>query len=218
MTDVERDVAFTLADLSGYVALTEAHGSREAAGVIDRYLAVADAARMPAARLVERAGDQLVFAADAPRDAVLTALRLREAVAREPMFPRVRAGVHQGRVLERDGAYYGAALNVAARVVDRAAPGQVLCTETVAHAARGLPGVTVQPLGPVALRHLAEPLALFEITAPAGAAVVIDPVCQMQLTPASAVASASHEGIVRYFCSEPCAAAFARRPDAYAAR
>jgi len=64
VTAIERTVAFVLADLAGYVALTEAHGNAEAAGVIERFVAVARASLAPGARLVERVGDQVVVAAD----------------------------------------------------------------------------------------------------------------------------------------------------------
>jgi YHS domain-containing protein len=77
--------------------------------------------------------------------------------------------------------------------------------------------VSLSPLGPVLLRHVVEPVMLFEITVfPApGPTVVVDPVCRMQLSPASAVATARHRDVTYYFCAESCAAAFARRPDAY---
>src|SRR5512134_65917 len=60
MSAVERTVAFVLADLAGYVALTEAHGNAEAAGIIERFLAATRASLAPGARLIERVGDQVV--------------------------------------------------------------------------------------------------------------------------------------------------------------
>ena len=220
MTATERTVAFVLADLAGYVALTEAHGNAGAADVIERFVAVALASLAPGARLVERVGDQVVVAADDPRAALETALRLASGTAREPLFPLIRVAVHAGPVLERDGAYVGAALNIAARVAAHAQPGQILCTETFAVAGRDLPGIAMRPLGPVALRHVVEPIALFEVTiGPAAAGpVTIDPVCYMQLTPEGAAAAVRLDGVTYYFCSEPCAAAFREHPGAYLGR
>jgi class 3 adenylate cyclase len=219
VTAVERTVAFVLADLAGYVALTEAHGNAGAAEVIERFVAVTHASLAPGARLVERTGDQVVVAADDPRAALETALRLTAGAAREPLFPLIRVAVHAGPVLERDGAYFGAALNVAARVAAHAEPGQILCTDALAEAGRALPGVQVRPLGPVAFRHVVEPIPLFELMAGPGAGpTVVDPVCFMQITPEDAAASLRLGDVTYHFCSESCAAAFAQHPEAYVGR
>jgi class 3 adenylate cyclase len=220
VTAVERTVAFVLADLAGYVALTEAHGNAEAAAVIERFVAVTRAALAPGARLVERVGDQVVAAADDLRAALETALRLASSTAREPLFPAIRIAVHAGPVLERDGAYFGAALNIAARVAAQARPGQILCTEALATVAGERSGVRVRPLGPVALRHVVEPVALFEVTTGAGPGgpSTIDPVCSMQLVPEDAAATARHRGVTYYFCTDACAVAFGLHPEAYVGR
>jgi class 3 adenylate cyclase len=217
---VERAVAFVLADLAGYVALTEAHGNAEAAGVIERFLAVTRASLAPGARLIERVGDQVVVAADDPRAALQTALQLMSRTTREPLFPSIRVAVHAGPVLERDGAYFGAALNIAARVAAHAQPGQILCTDALAAASSSLPGIQVRPLGLVALRHVVAPVPLFEVTAgPAPSAPgTIDPVCHMQLTHESAAATVRLDGATYYFCSDSCATAFHRHPAVYIGR
>jgi adenylate cyclase len=51
----EVDVVFLIADLSGYTALTEAHGGVEAAKVVVRYVELARSALAADARLVEPA-------------------------------------------------------------------------------------------------------------------------------------------------------------------
>jgi class 3 adenylate cyclase len=185
----ERHLTVLMADLAGYTALTEAHGNTEAAQVVSRYLALADEATAPGARLMERVGDGLVFVADRAAPAVETALRLRALVACTPRFPRLRAGIHAGAVVVDAGRYVGHALNVAARVTEHAAPGQVLCTEAVATEAAGLPGVSYRPLGAVRFRHLVHSLAVFEVI---GGGLrdtdAIDPVCRMQVDPTSEIA------------------------------
>ena len=49
--------------------------------------------------------------------------------------PLPRIGVHYGATLYRDGDYYGREVNLAARVVARAAGGEVLVTRPVVDAA-----------------------------------------------------------------------------------
>jgi class 3 adenylate cyclase len=213
-TEVER--AFLLADLSGYTALTEAHGNLEAAKVVGRYLELARDAADPAVRLVERVGDELVFVSEDPAALVGMAARLRDAVEREPRFPRIRCGLNLGRVLEQDGQFFGAALNLAARVAEYARPGQILCTEPVAARVTALGRFTCQPLGPVRFKNVAGTVTVFELAdAPPRRANAIDPVCRMQVDEATAPARLPWAGRTWHFCSFECASAFAGRPGDY---
>jgi adenylate cyclase len=214
----EVEVALLMADLSGYTALTEAHGNLDAAQVLRRYVELAGGALVPGARLVERVGDELVVAAARARDAVETALRLRAAITGEPRFPIVRAGVHLGTVLEEGGRLVGGALNIAARVVGRARAGQILCTRPVVDAAGAVPGVRFRALGPARLRNVPHPLELYEVEGgEAARAGTIDPVCRMQVDPATAAARAVVGGRAYHFCSVACRDAFVADPDAYGA-
>ena len=88
--------------------------------------------------------------------------------------------------------------------------GQVLCSETVAGAARA-DGVAVQSLGRVALRNLREPLELFALgIASTDEADAIDPVCRMRVTRDRAAAHLELGGTEHWFCSRECLEAFLR--------
>jgi adenylate cyclase len=210
----ERSIAFMIADLSGYTALTEAHGGQEAATVVARFVALTRQALRGDARLVERVGDEVLIAAGEATDALRTALALLDAVEREPNFPTIRVGLHAGAVLEQDGAYYGVALNLAARVAGQARGGQIVCTEPVAAAVSGLAGVACRPLGTVRLRNVAAPVALFEV-ARADHALTLDPVCRMQVSPDTAAGRLVLDDRAYYFCSLACARTFASDPTPY---
>jgi adenylate cyclase len=213
--DIER--AFLIADLSGYTALTEAHGNVEAANVVARYLELAHAAVEPDVSLVERVGDELLLTSATVVPIAVTAVRLRDAVETEPRFLRVRTGVHVGRVLEQDGRFYGAALNVTARVAQHAQPGQILCTAAVATALVGEPRLACRPLGFERFKNVTAPLEIFEL-APAAVARsshTIDPVCRMQVDEETAPARLPWKGRTWHFCSFDCARLFAERPDDY---
>ena len=184
----EIEVVFVMADLSGFTALTEAHGSLRAADLVGRYLELVRNALAPGVRLVERVGDEVVLVAAEAAPALGTALALRRAIEREPEFPLVRAGIHGGRVVERGGEYFGTPLNVTARVTAHARAGQLLCTAPIATAARGLGGVELRALGPVRFKNVAGPVEVFEVVAlgEAVAHAAIDPVCRMQVDPRGA--------------------------------
>lgn len=213
--EVER--AFLIADLSGYTALTEAHGNVEAGKVVTRYLELARASIVPGASLVERVGDELVLVSEAVPPLVATAVRLRDAVEAEPLFPRIRSGLHAGRVLQQDGQFFGAALNVAARLAQHAQAGQILCTEPVAAAVAAEARFGCRPLGTVRFKNLSTPVAVFEVGVDeARRAHVIDPVCRMQVDEEAAPARLPWAGRTFHFCSFECARAFAERPEDYA--
>src|SRR5919204_3414077 len=65
-----------------------------------------------------------------PREAVTCALDIEARATAAPAFPAVRAGIHYGPVLYREGDY-GATVNLAARAVAEADRHQILITEAV---------------------------------------------------------------------------------------
>ena len=213
----EVDVAFLIADLAGYTALTEAHGGAEAARIIDRFVVLADGAVRPGVELLDRVGDALLRAAADASALVRTAISIRAAVAREPMFPGVRIGMHMGPVLRKDGHYYGPALNLTARIAAHARPGQILGSEKIAVSCAGTRDERWRALGPVRFKNIPVPVDVFEAEAGervAAHAEDVDPVCQMHLGTAEPSARLPYEGRTYVFCSFECAKAFAAAPEA----
>lgn len=124
-------VAIAFADLAGYTRMTEELGDAEAAGVVERFLERVETTLPDNARVIKTIGDEvMVVGSDA---AALTTWAV-EFQAAEVQRPLPRIGVHHGAVVYRDGDYYGREVNQAARVVARAAAGEVLVTGAVAEA------------------------------------------------------------------------------------
>lgn len=213
---VSAECVFIIADLAGYTALTEAHGGEEAANVVDRYQTLAESVLAPGAKLVERVGDQLLFVAADAASAVSTAVTLRAVVAGEPRFPGIRVGLHRGPAVERNGRYFGTALNLAARLAGHAREGEILGTREAAEAAAAL-GMASRSRGEIRFKNVPQPVEVFEILPRTGAATErsVDPVCQMQLTKETASAEIEFAGTRYLFCSAACAAAFAAEPRTY---
>lgn len=215
----EIELAFVIADLCGYTALTEAHGNIDAARAATRHAEIAQAVLQPGARFVERVGDEVVIVADTAAAALRTAVALRDAIDSEDLFPTLRTGVHAGSVAVQGGKYFGRALNLTARVAAHARGGQVLCTEAARREAGDLEGITYRALGAVHFKNIVDPVSVFEVMTlgderePAW----VDPVCRMQVRAESAPARLPYAGITYYFCSFDCAKAFAERPERYAA-
>ena len=130
----------------------------------------------------------------------------------------VRVGLHYGTAVEREGDYFGATVNLAARVSSLAAGGEVLMTGQTA-VLPDLDGVVYESRGKHGLRNVAEPVEIFAAlrASDVGAdELPIDPVCRMAVDPGRAAGRLTYEGTVYYFCSLPCAGHFASYPDRFA--
>jgi class 3 adenylate cyclase len=104
-------------------------------------------------REVKRTGDGFLATFDGPARAIRCASDVADAVASIGL--QVRAGLHTGELEVMDGDLGGMAVHIAARVLDRAAPSEVLVSSTVkdlvvgsgidfeergSHELRGVPG------------------------------------------------------------------------------
>jgi class 3 adenylate cyclase/YHS domain-containing protein len=213
----EIELAFLIADLSGYTALTEAHGNMSAAEAVTRYVEIVHEVLHPSARLVERVGDEVLIAADEAACLVQTAINLRDTIELEPLFPTMHAGIHAGSVLEMDGGYFGKALNLGSRVAAHARGNQILCTEQVVTMASDLKDVEYRALGPTRFKNITDPVEIFEVIARRQKVEsnLIDPVCRMQVRHDTAPARLPFGGKTYYFCSFDCAKKFVNKPEIY---
>ncbi len=223
---------FLFADLSGFTALTEAHGDEDAADLagdfFDDVRAILDE---HGAEEVKTIGDATMIRCESASDAIGLALRMVQDIGTRHGFPSVRVGLHTGPAVEREGDWFGAAVNLAARVSAIAAGGQVLLTAESAEAAAAPGGgdlgalgdhenVVLKPRGRRALRNVSEPVELFEASCErsrSADALPIDPVCRMAVDPEHSAGTLRHGGASFYFCSMECIQAFAADPGRYAA-
>lgn len=155
--------AIVFVDVSDFTRLSELQGddvSAKQAVLLADY--IHDLAPLHDSRLVKSLGDgAMVHAPDAVR-AVALAL---DAVANagELGLWTLHAGVNAGRMVRRDGDFYGTAVNIASRVAGEAGPGEVVVTGTIAEGWAGEDDVEFRPLGEVALKNVGEPVALYRV-------------------------------------------------------
>ena len=213
------NATFVFADIAGFTALTEAHGDEEAAALVADFC---DAVRaeLPATggSQVKTIGDALMLSIPDPGAAVLLGLRITHELMLGHGAPAVRVGLHYGPAVERDGDYFGAAVNLAARVSAEASGGEVLLTGHTAAMAPQLEGVLYEPRGRRALRNIGEPVELFAAVR-AGESrtgtLPHDPVCRMAVDPERAAGQLVYEETTYFFCTLACAAEFARDPERF---
>ncbi len=126
-------VAIAFADLAGYTRLTEELGDELAVDAVERFVEAVENTLPDDARIVKTIGDEVMVVSGDTGGLVDWAVGFQQLVQHERPLPRI--GLHFGEVVYRDGDYYGREVNLSARVVARAAGGEVLVTRPVVDAA-----------------------------------------------------------------------------------
>lgn len=143
-------------DLVGFTARSSVMTAAELADLVARFEALAnDTVTRHGGRLVKLIGDELMFVAVTPHDGcVIGEALLREFGADPALTPR--GGMAFGPVLPRSGDYFGSTVNLAARLVDQAVPGEILVTSNIVEAT----GRDLEPAGRRMLKGFDQPIAV----------------------------------------------------------
>ena len=215
----DEEQTFLFADLAGFVALTEVHGDDFAADAAADFCAgVRQLLPECFAEEVKTIGDSVMVRVPDADDAICLAVRIISEVGRRHGALAVRVGVHTGAAVRRHGDWFGATVNLAARISAVAGCDEVLVSEATLRQAGTVDGITIRERGRRSLRNVAEPVLLFEVlveTERSTRGLPIDPVCRMAVDPKNAAGSLQHSGVTYYFCSLPCVHSFAEQPDRY---
>jgi predicted ATPase/class 3 adenylate cyclase len=150
-------VTFLFTDVEGSTRRWEAdaNGMRAALAAHDEVLRAAIEAH--GGFMFKHTGDGVCAAFASPRSAVDAAVAAQRALE----LP-VRMGLATGEAELREGDYFGAVLNRAARVMAAGHGGQILLAESTAGL---LSGVDLVDLGPRRLRDLPTPIGVFQVRA-----------------------------------------------------
>lgn len=156
---------FLFADLVGFTAFTERVGDDAAADVAVAFQAAAGhvAARC-GCEVIKNLGDAVMIRGDDATRVVALALRLRRELGDEGWCPAVRIGLHSGTAVQRGADWYGATVNVAARVADAAGAGEILLS-VATHQRMARAGVTIADRGARSFKNVGLPLGVFAAAA-----------------------------------------------------
>src|SRR5262249_13843446 len=112
-------------------------------------------------------GDGFAVAFPRADDAVRAAVDAQAALLAEAWPPaaelRVRMGIHTGDAAQRDGDYFGPAVNRAARVMAVAHGGQLVGSATTADIVSDHPGMPLRDLGEHRLRDLLASQRIYQV-------------------------------------------------------
>jgi adenylate cyclase len=159
-------VAIAFADLAGYARLTVEQGDEAAVSTVERFVEAVGQSLPADARVIKTLGDEVMIVGPDPAALASWAVGLQGSVSSGEPPPRI--GVHYGQALYRDGDYFGRDVNQAARVVARAAGGEVLVTRPVVDQADVVDGLQFTRIGEVRLKGFSEPTELFTVAAREG--------------------------------------------------
>ena len=149
-------------DLVGFTPLSADLDPQQLSDVVSRFEATAnDTITTLGGRLVKLIGDEVMFVAVDPADGCRIAAGLLERFgADRDLNPR--GGMAYGPVLARGGDYFGPTVNLAARLVDQAVPGEVLLTDELATRAP----MPVEPGGRRMLKGFVDPVSVASLSSP----------------------------------------------------
>jgi class 3 adenylate cyclase len=150
-------VTFLFTDVEGSTRRWEADADAMRAAMAAHDEVLRSAIEAHGGWLFKHTGDGVCVAFASPRSAVDAAI----AAQRKLELP-VRIGIATGEAELRDGDYFGAVLNRAARVMAAGHGGQILLAESTASL---LSAVDLADLGPRRLRDLPTPVQVFQVQA-----------------------------------------------------
>ncbi len=209
---------FLFADLAGFTALTEAHGDEVAADAAQAFFVdIRSVLPDHGATEVKTMGDAMMIVCDDAGAGLSLACFVVDELGRRHAALGVRAGLHTGGAVHRGDDWFGATVNIAARIAAQAVSGEVFFTEATRLAARPEDmGMALRSRGLLKLRNVSEPVWAWTVERRPAAPMLRDPVCQMQLEPARIFGRLDHAGRAYVFCSATCLQTFRAAPAAYA--
>jgi class 3 adenylate cyclase len=161
------------ADLSGFTALTQALTPAQLSDLLNEFAGtVADVVHADGGRVVKFIGDEVMWVSASPEQLAKAAVDLVDHPRAREEGLQVRAGIAYGTVLAINGDYFGSPVNLAARLVASAAPGQILASSELHDQ---LPGWPATAYGPLTLKGFDAPVPVFELRT--GDTVDVSPAC-----------------------------------------
>lgn len=161
-----RPGAIVFTDLAGFTEFTALRGDQAALDLLALQERLVRGAVGWDGRIVKELGDGLMLWFADPCRAVQIALALQESFeehAAENDLPLwVRIGIHYGSPARRGNDLVGHDVNLAARIVDLAAPGEVLVSAAVVDKiGASPPHIRFEEVGPAVMKGIPQPVSLY---------------------------------------------------------
>ena len=199
----EETIAILMADLSGYSALTEAHGASSAADLIDKYIEIVTSCLVGDSQLTERVGDEVMIISKSADYLLSTADMIIRKTSTQDNFLQVHGGLHYGEVLKRNNSYFGSAINLTSRITKKANPGTFWCSGEFTNALQNKSQYKLHARGKHSFKNISGEKEITELAGESQETIQVDPVCNMLiLNKENAIKHPGSEEI--FFCSHTC--------------
>jgi class 3 adenylate cyclase len=153
---------FLFADIAGYSLVADESGD-EAAAELALYL-LSRASTLAGARggeVIKCLGDAVMVHIEDAAESIQLGLDLVSEFGRHAALPPIHAGLHTGPALSRADDWWGATVNIAARVAAAAAAGQLLVTEATRREAGRIDSMRWRCLEPLRLKNIRSPVRVY---------------------------------------------------------
>ena len=214
---MEKNAAVLMADLTGYTAMTDAHGGASAAMLVNKYMELVEKALKGDTQIIQRVGDQVVLLADNSEDIVNTAIELHSLTLGEHQLLSIHAGMHYGPVFIDKGDLFGSTINIASRIMNKAEHGQILCSSDLVEKTNSAIH-SFRSLGKFSFKNVMKEIMVYELVTDTKPETYIDPVCRMQIDPNRTEFIYQYKNHEYHFCSQHCLNLFLENQESYLAR
>lgn len=164
VADGRLNVSICFVDIAGFTRYTEQAGVEKAFEQADHLRQHIETTLPDSARMIKLTGDGAMIVGSDPAEM----LRWAVEMTMEDDHPfHLRIGTDFGEALYRDGDYFGGAINMAARVLNRADSDEVLATEQLKDQIknRAAAGLRFVSIGKVRLKGFDDTVELFRVEA-----------------------------------------------------
>ena len=160
-------IAVMFTDIVGSTQMTQTHGDAAAQDVVRTHNRIVRAAlTMYDGREVKHTGDGIMASFNNTANGVEAGIYIQKQIATanaaNPNLPlSVKIGINAGEPIVEDNDLFGTTVQLSARIVDKAAAGQVLVSDTVRGICQGK-GFNFVNRGAREMKGFADPITLFE--------------------------------------------------------
>lgn len=147
-------LAVGFVDLVGFTELTHQLDAVELGRLLGRFESLAfDVVTEAGGRVVKLIGDEAMLVCPQAPQAVRAALEILDSSSGVDI-PPARSGIAFGDLVLQGGDYFGSAVNLASRIVDRAPSGAVVVDEQIANSVQNEPDLALETLRDSALKGI----------------------------------------------------------------
>jgi class 3 adenylate cyclase len=153
---------FLFADIAGYSLVADQSGDEAAAELALYFLSRASTlARARGGDVIKSLGDAVMVHIEDAAESIQLGLDLVSEFGQDAALPPIHAGLHTGPALSRADDWWGATVNIAARVAAAATAGQLLVTEATRREAGQIDSMRWQGLDSLRLKNISSPVRVY---------------------------------------------------------